>query len=645
MHPRKALLSASFLLFPILLFSQGINDLGEYKAKYPDQHAIFLEYSHSVEIQQEGWDLDIRNTEVSDLFFLTETGARNYTDKYISYSSFSTIENISAATHIPKKRGYTAKPIAESDIEERSVMSGGVFYDDRKEKLFRFPGAIPGARARCVYTERILEPRFLGAYYFNSYIPIEKSSYSIRYPESVKLKYILQGITNDELNFSKKVKDGIVSLTWTLNETPEMVREDNAPNFRYTEPHLILYIEEYSNAGETRPLLNGVEGLYNWYYNLTDTVNRVKHPEIQQTVHSLFKPEDSKAEKVEAIFSWVQGHIRYIAFENGLGGFVPREAGDVFSKRYGDCKDMSSIITEMLEAADIPGELTWIGSRDIPYSYDEVPTPMVDNHMIASIDIDGERIFLDATDEYLPFGWPTAFIQGKQALVGQGESYSLFTVPVMPSDSSGKREEVTVSISEARLVGKASTKIVGYRKGDVLRRWLAAPENRKQELLKAIFEKGNNKFTVADYSSERGESNGSPMSFDYNFSIDDYLSSYKDELFVNLNLDRVWAGTTMDLSDRKHGREFSYKYKDRYTNRLEIPEGYSLDYLPESTSWDNGAFGFEISYSSEGGSLVYKKEVRIESLLISLEQLKEWNEMIAELEKAYKEVVVLKQEK
>ena len=77
-------------------------------------------------------------------------------------------------------------------------------------------------------------------------------------------------------------------------------------------------------------------------------------------------------------------NIKYIAFEYALGGFIPREANEVFQKKYGDCKDNSSILFKMLEIAGLQGNLTWIGTRKIPYTYEEVPTRAVDNHMILS---------------------------------------------------------------------------------------------------------------------------------------------------------------------------------------------------------------------------------------------------------------------
>ena len=65
--------------------------------------------------------------------------------------------------------------------------------------------------------------------------------------------------------------------------------------------------------------------------------------------------------------------FKYVAFEDGMGGFVPREAGLVCSRRFGDCKDMASILTAMNRAAGIPAYFTWLGTRDLPYTFSGTP--------------------------------------------------------------------------------------------------------------------------------------------------------------------------------------------------------------------------------------------------------------------------------
>ena len=84
-----------------------------------------------------------------------------------------------------------------------------------------------------------------------------------------------------------------------------------------------------------------------------------------------------------------------------MEGFVPRDAKVVCSRRFGDCKDMASILTEMMQAAKIPAWFTWIGSRDLPYSFSSLPLPLVSNHMICTIQLKDQYIFLDAHGSHL----------------------------------------------------------------------------------------------------------------------------------------------------------------------------------------------------------------------------------------------------
>ena len=76
-----------------------------------------------------------------------------------------------------------------------------------------------------------------------------------------------------------------------------------------------------------------------------------------------------------------------------LWAALSQEANDVF-KKYGDCKDNSSILSEMLSIAGLRAA-SW-RDRSIPYTYEEVPTP-ADNHMILSYENKGKTYYLDAT--------------------------------------------------------------------------------------------------------------------------------------------------------------------------------------------------------------------------------------------------------
>ena len=226
--------------------------------------------------------------------------------------------------------------------------------------------------------------------------------------------------------------------------------------------------------------------------------------------------------KTKAIFNWVQDKIKYVAFEDGLGGFIPRSGNKVCSRRFGDCKDMASIITKMMEYASIEGHLTWIGSRDIPYTYTELPTPNVDNHMIAAYKHNGEYIFLDATDEFVKFGRPSAFTQGKEALIRLSQDeYEIIEVPTMPAESNARNLQVELEISESEIKGNGKLSLTGYVKTNNRRSFQNLDKEEEEQILDYYLELGSNKFGVESYNIKNLEDRNEPTNIDFTFTLPD----------------------------------------------------------------------------------------------------------------------------
>ncbi|RZK99397.1 MAG: hypothetical protein EOO89_31150, partial [Pedobacter sp.] len=110
---------------------------------------------------------------------------------------------------------------------------------------------------------------------------------------------------------------------------------------------------------------------------------------LKSIVDSIITGVTTTKEKTKRIYNWVQDHVKYVAFEDGYGGFIPRDANLVCDRRFGDCKDMANLLVKMLNMAGVSAHHTWIGTRDIPYSYNQIPTTNVDNHMIAVFNDNG----------------------------------------------------------------------------------------------------------------------------------------------------------------------------------------------------------------------------------------------------------------
>ncbi|HYC83735.1 MAG TPA: transglutaminase-like domain-containing protein, partial [Chryseosolibacter sp.] len=387
-----------------------------------------------------------------------------------------------------------------------------------------------------------------------------------------------------------------------------------------------------------------VDDLYRWYSEFIRNLNGDASPELKTVVEEIKSKSKSEIEIVRNVFYWVQENIQYIAFEDGMRGFIPHNGSYVCEKRYGDCKDMANLIVNMLTLADVKAYHTWIGTRELPYKYSDVPTPLVDDHMIATyISKEGEYYFLDATSDYTPFGLPSSMIQGKEALISKGpESYEIRTVPVIRKEINLMTDTVFVRMQNDQLVGSGTCSLAGYPKvfgGYELDR---AERDDVREYVTRLTSKGNNKYYLDDYSIANLENRGKPTSIAYKFRISDYFQKAGDELYINLNLNKDFYNAAINPANRKTPIELDYGYTKSEFLQFEIPDGYEVDYLPENTEHQGVLLGCKISYRVDKNRISVSKQVYVDYLLLQPDQFNAWNESVKQLSTAYKESIILR---
>ncbi len=620
--------------------------LAKLQEKFKDEHAIYLSEKEHVFIKTSGNEFRVYSDVSWEILYLTDKG-RAYGDQNIQFSKFSEIQNINAYSCIPKNGDpKKLKKIKVTDFKTEDVYNGSYFFHDNKQIAFKFQGNEPGTKINLSYREEIKKPQFIGSTFLINHLPTLQSEYSISFPSNVDVNYRLFNTEKIEIKQSKVENKGITTITWKVENQDPYESSPGAPNLRYYTPHIVTYIGDIRLKDTTVTVLPNLEGLYNWYYSLVKDLNVVEDSVLKSVTLNLTKNHNGKDDKARAIFNWVQDNIKYVAFEDGMGGFVPRSAGSVCRKRYGDCKDMTSIITEMMKYAGIEANITWIGSNDLPYDYTDIATPVVDNHMIASYrNEENKIIILDAVGTYTPYGYPTEFIQGKQALISRGKNnYELFRVPVVNKEKNMEYDYVSMKLVENKLVGIGKIEAKGYKKIDYVQKLLNMNSAEDQRnYIESYLEKGNNKFKVDNSNFIGLKNRDTSLTINYKFNLADYSKTVKDETYVNLNLDRDYKNSKLDIEKRKGiPRQFNHKVDLKYEVVFEYPQDASLAYIPKNTDFKGLNFGFNILYEKQEGRIVLKKHIYIDTLLLEESQFKEWNTMINELKKAYKDVVIIK---
>jgi hypothetical protein len=297
----------------------------------------------------------------------------------------------------------------------------------------------------------------------------------------------------------------------------------------------------------------------------------------------------------------------------------------------------------MLKVAGLKGHLTWIGTRDIPYSYSELPTPMVDNHMILAYKEANKTYYLDATGRYLSIEMPSSFIQGKEALIGNGEGkFNIEMVPVMKPKANSYIEKTVLNLKNNELIGNIETSLSGYYKIDYFNQ-LEGKNSEKElkEFYTVKLRKGSNKFIVDSFKEENKYSYDDDFKIKSTFNIKDYAKQLGDEIYINLNLNREISHFRSE-DDRENEIEVKYKSYYLFENTLVIPDGYTIDYLPDNYDLTNPFFDCKISYSQNGNKVIYNHELTMNFLTLTPDQQKVVNDAIKKVEKQYKETIVLK---
>jgi hypothetical protein len=623
------------LLALLCAFVSNAQSLDDLRKQYPDEKEVLLnkitEYTITVKDDQP----NVESKETEQLAFLSADAMAANSGYSFYHSDFHQVGNYQAYTRTANNKIFKV-----TDFKTSSDKESFVFYDDVKETTFNFPDAEPGAVGNLEVSLHNTEPHLLSGFYFTTYIPVVNSELKITASADVSLKYYKLGLDTDKISVEIKKERRNNVYTFRYKNCPADRRYGDAPGFAWYSPHVIFCIEKYKDkAGNVVPYLSNLDDLYRFSYHFIKTVNTSISPEIKRVTDSLTANAKTQEEKARNIYSWVQHNIKYVAFEDGFGGFVPREAGLICTRRFGDCKDMASILTEMTKAAGITSYFTWIGTRDLPYSFTSIPLPSVSNHMICTILLNGQFIFLDGTDPTCAFGTPSEGIQGKEAMISINEKeYKILNVPIIDKKQNSLVDSTWLELTPTGIKGKIKQDMHGYFAMNTYGKLMYWDKKDLRDHIKNEFVRGSNKFQLDTFFVARKPTT-EEISWSGNFSLPDYAKKIGNEYYLNLNLFKFFENRRIDFPQRKIPIEQNFKYTKKYVTLLKLPDGYKVTYLPEGKTYHNNVWGFDIKYEQKGNLVTFTQEFDNNNLLLTSEQFESWNKVLDNLFPAYKETL------
>ena len=426
---------------------------------------------------------------------------------------------------------------------------------------------------------------------------------------------------------------------YTLTHCVALKEEDDAPSTSFSWPHLVIVTKSYTNkSGKQVTLFNSVDDLYSWYsYLVSKTPDQTGF--LRKKVEELVAGKTTDTDKIKAIYYWVQDNIRYIAFERGLAGFVPESAEKVYTTKYGDCKGMANLMTNMLKMAGFDARLAWIGTRDIPYDY-SLPSMVVDNHMICALMLKDSIYFLDGTESFISFGDYAYRIQGRPALIQDGKKYLIKSVPDLPKERNKTQMNISMTLDGETLKGKSMNVFNGESQTDLLRYYSTTKSDQKEDLLNYLANRGDKNYAISNLKTSDLTDRENPLQLEYDFDMQNKVTRAGNETYVSIDFSNDFTDKLPD-EKRQNDYEFSEKIYRIYQTEFLVPSGYQVKYLPESLSVNQPDYKFNVSYQQQDNKIIMNKTLSIDNGVIRKSIFEQWKKDLRQLKAISAEQVVL----
>lgn len=619
--------------------SAPVSELNQLKDKYPDSPIVASMVKREVIILPDEKGIPVMKISDEQIEVILSDNGADLSESKEYFSSKTEIKKFEAYSLVPEKNKYRKMPVPK--LIKSTEFGDHLYYDDTYCYSFNFPAVGKGVK-RCTYSEiEIKDPYHPLVFYFASFMPIDCAELTITIPESIKINFHLFGQDTASVVASKTKKGKMTVYKWVSHQSKVYDRDFMAPGLRYFRPHLIVQVASCTTQQGTIGYMGSIQDLFRWCESKTKGINIQIEPEVLAMTDSIVSGIEDTTGKVRAIYKWVQNNIKYIAIEDGENGFVPRVASLVLKRRYGDCKDKSSLLTAMIRCIGEKASLVTVGTRDLPYKYSEFPTIACANHMVAAWWHKNEPCILDGTARHNKLEDIPAFIQGKECVIDMGDGkYQLYTIPVANPIQNFRNDTIRLSIDKDLLIGFGKSSMDGETKINTIHRFEGEDQTKQIAFWAGAVSSTSDKLFVKRLKiSDLNEIN-QPLQVDFEFQMPDYLVRQNNQMYINMNIERELSQLDVK-NDRVIPIEVEFKKEHQITYCLKVPANMHVSYLPNSTVFNNPRFGFSHTYSQRGDEIYLTFKLSLNTLLIEGNDISVFREMLGNLKKAYRQTIIL----
>ncbi len=194
----------------------------------------------------------------------------------------------------------------------------------------------------------------------------------------------------------------------------------------------------------------------NYLENLVKTMSKSTLNKIEDLFKQL-DTETSDYEKVSLLYKFTQANLRYIAKEDSIHNIIPHHPAQILNWMYGDCKDLSFLMSNIAALYDIQINLALTNLNH--ESRPEFVSISMFNHMFAIWNYHNTNYYLDATDDYTNLADIPGGLANRPYLLLTQETKTYDTVrafslkPLLSTKITAKMDSLAGAMAEITLRG------------------------------------------------------------------------------------------------------------------------------------------------------------------------------------------------
>ncbi|MDR2621595.1 MAG: DUF3857 domain-containing protein [Dysgonamonadaceae bacterium] len=563
-----------------------------------DARAVIREYSGTFvqEDAQTGTHKVVYATTIFD-----EKGD-DYVNFYIYEDFFRELKNFSG--EVFNAQGKSIKKINKKDLISTAISVN--LADNGKHTFYNFHTPSYPITVKYSYELKykngiLMYPTFYPVRGFQT--SVEKAEYTLQIPQDVELR---EKKLNTQIETVRSTTDKSKTYKWSLNQFKALPYETYAP---IDELFPVIYLSpEKFCIEKTCGNMSDWEHFGLWQAELLKGRNILPQKSIDKALE-LTQNIPEKRAKVKTLYEYLQNTTHYVGIQLGIGGWQPMKAEDVAKTGFGDCKALSNYMKSLLDVVNIPSYYTVI-STEKKHLMRDFPNFTQANHVILMVPLEKDTVWLECTNQSMPFGYIHKSILGHDALaVGENKVF-LYTLPEYPPLDNQEINTVDIRLSPE---GHAEMDVRSTYKMNIFERMYfrlkGLDPKEENEALSSLLRV--QKPQINNYKKEEFLTEKPSMNISFKVKCEEYASKTGTRMFIPVNPVSTSLKGILTGNSRKFDIILKTSICEIDTIRLHIPENYALEtqVKPVDIQSDYGSFKTKIKI--ENGTMVYIQKLEL----------------------------------